>query len=130
VTKATELHKLALDRFEDAKALYAAGRYFGAVYICGYAAELALKWKICMTLGWEEYPGEGKNSDKYKSFKTHELVILLHLSGAEEKAKKEFWSEWSVVVSWKPEMRYSTKEQTAKDAELMLNSIQVLLKKL
>ncbi len=130
MTKAAELHKLAHDRFDDAKVLYSAGRYFGAVYICGYAAELALKWKICVTLGWAEYPDEGKDSDKYRSFKTHELGILLHLSGAEEKAKRDFWPEWSVVVSWKPEMRYSAKEQTAEDAELMLNSIEVLLKKL
>lgn len=36
----------ALRHFADAKALYAAGRYDGAVYLAGYVAEGALKWEL------------------------------------------------------------------------------------
>jgi HEPN domain-containing protein len=46
------LQNLSIDRLEDAKALYEAGRHDGAFYICGYAVEVGLKKKICETLGW------------------------------------------------------------------------------
>ena len=42
-----ELDGLAAARLEDAKVLLASGRYDGAVYMCGYAVEIALKARIC-----------------------------------------------------------------------------------
>jgi hypothetical protein len=128
VITTTELRVLSLERLEDAKILYAAKRYEGAVYICGYANELALKRRICLTLGWVEYPDDGKGSDKYKSFKTHELEILLHLSGFENEIKNKYFAEWSIVVSWKPEMRYSFRKQSDAEAKLMIQSTEKLLK--
>ena len=58
--KRQDLQALAEERIEDARALFNAGRYSGAVYICGYAIEMGLKRKICETLGWDEYEGDGK----------------------------------------------------------------------
>lgn len=124
----TELQALSFERLEDAKVLFEAKRYEGAVYICGYANELALKRRICLTLGWTEYPDDGKGSDKYKSFKTHELEILLHLSGFENQIKSSYFAEWSIVVSWKPEMRYSFRKQSDAEAKLMIQSSERLLK--
>ena len=125
-----ELLNISGDRLEDAKALHKAGRYDGAFYICGYAVELRLKKKICETLGWEGYPSSEKEFNKLKSFKIHDLDMLLHLSGAENQIKSEMFIEWSIVVSWDPEMRYSSQKQTEQNAKLLLESAETLLKKL
>jgi HEPN domain-containing protein len=125
-----ELKNLCRDKLEDAKVLYTANRYDGAFYICGYAVELGLKKRICETLKWEGYPSSKSEFDKLASFKIHDLEMLLHLSGVESKIKKEFFTDWSIVVSWNPEMRYSSQKQTEKSAKLLLESAEALLKNL
>ncbi len=47
-----DLEELAEKRLMDAKTLFEAKRYDGAFYICGYAIEMALKRRICVTLDW------------------------------------------------------------------------------
>ena len=127
--KLQELTDLIEEKLADAKALYEAERYEGAFYICGYAIEIGLKKKICTTLGWDSYPGNGKDTSKYKSFITHDLEVLLSLSGA-EKQKVSFITEWSIIMKWNHEVRYSSKKQTPKEAYLMIKATQALLKKL
>ena len=123
----TDLEELSKDRLEDAKALHKAGRYDGAFYICGYALELGLKKRICTTLGWQGYPNTAKEFDSLKSFKIHNLDMLLHLSGVERFIKDKFWIAWSVVSAWDPEIRYSLKKQNAQDVKLMLENVEMLL---
>lgn len=125
-----ELQKLSLDRLKDAKALYQAERYDGAFYICGYAVEIALKRKICMTLGWPGYPDGKKEFEKLQSFKTHDLDMLLHCSGIENFIKTEFFSEWSIINSWTSEIRYSTKTKPMQTVKLLLESAETLLNQL
>ena len=125
-----ELKDLCTDRLEDAKTLYRAARYEGAFYICGYVVEMGLKMRICHTLGWQGYPNTKKEFENFSSFRTHNLEILLHLSGVETKIKEMFFSEWSVVISWDPEIRYSPQKRIAESVQLMLTSSETLLKNL
>jgi hypothetical protein len=101
------LAAIAEARFEDANALLSANRYDGAVYLCGYALEIALKARIVKTLKWEGFPQTDKEFRPYRSFRSHDLDVLLHLSGRESEIKATFLSEWSVVKSWNPELRYT-----------------------
>lgn len=75
-----DLKALSIDRMEDAKALHDACRYDGAFYICGYALEMGLKKRICETLGWPGYPNTSKEFEDLKSFRIHNLEMLLRLS--------------------------------------------------
>lgn len=125
-----ELEDLCTDRLKDANILYNAGQYDGAFYICGYAVEIGLKRKICMTLGWLGYPNSKKEFENLNSFKTHDLEVLLHLSGVENLMKSKFFSVWSIVISWDPEVRYSSRKQTAQNANAMLIASETLLKNL
>jgi HEPN domain-containing protein len=103
----TELLKIKRARLKDAKILYQNRQYDGAVYICGYAVEIALKARICKTLKWiDGYPDTRKEFENYTSFKTHDLDVLLRISGIEEQIKKRFFSEWSTIAKWNPEARY------------------------
>ena len=121
-TYAKDLTDLALERLEDAKALLTAKRYWGAVYICGYAVELALKAKICKTLGWDDYPPKN-----VKELKTHKLDVLLHFSGAEKLVGTSYKGEWSVVEKWNPEKRYTNISVDLADATQMITATETLL---
>jgi HEPN domain-containing protein len=120
------LEKLSEEKLRDADVLYGAGCYGGAFYICGYAVELSLKEKICITLGWDEYPSDGK----YKFLKIHDFEVLLRFSGVEKHIKKSLMMEWSIVMKWNPENRYSYKDRTAEDAKLMIESTKAILRNL
>ena len=119
-----DLRKIAKARLKDAEILYDSQQYDGATYLCGYAVEMALKASICKVLHWDEYTlGKG-----YGTFKTHDLDILLHLSGKETRIKKEYFSAWSHVTTWEPEMRYKpVGSATKEDTEFMIESSKRLL---
>lgn len=125
-----DLQKLCTDRFDDAKTLFNAGRLEGAYYLCGYAVEIGLKKKICETLCWPEFPLIKKEFEKINSFKTHELEVLLHLSGVEQHVKKHFLTEWSIVNRWDPETRYSVQQKNKEDVAGMLKATEILLNNL
>lgn len=121
--KKLDIQLIAQARLKDAEVLFEAQRYEGAVYLCGYVVELGLKYKICKTLSWDDFPLTRAEFQNYSTFKTHKLDVLLHLSGAEENLKSKFLAEWSVVSEWDPEDRYqpigNIKEE---DARLMIES--------
>jgi hypothetical protein len=124
-----DLKKLARARIKDAKALLKAGRYDGAIYICGYAVEVGLKLRICKTLKWASFPEKTAEFSSYKSFKTHDLDVLLHLSGIEARIKKTYLFEWSVVGQWDPETRYNPVGGASQaDAVNMIASTEKLVK--
>ncbi len=127
-----ELQNLSRDRLVDAKVLNEAGRNDWAAYTCGYVIELALKKRICETLRWKGYPSTEKEFIQLKSFKTHDLDMLLHLSGIEDEIKKgeEALTQWSIISSWNPETRYSVQKQTAEKLNLLFKVLEVLLKKI
>lgn len=124
-----ELQKIARARLEDAQILFQNRRYDGAAYLCGYAIELRLKARICRTLGWEGFPSTKREFQNLSSFKTHDLDILLKLSGVEKKIKYQFLAEWSVISGWRPEVRYQPIGTiTRKDAKMMIESAKVLMR--
>ena len=126
-----KLRKIARARLNDAIALRKARRYDGAVYVCGYAVEVALKARVCKHLRWAGYPASGKEFENYKSFKTHNFDTLLTLTGVELMIKTKHMAEWSGVAIWEPEMRYrEVGSATQQDAEAMIDAARTLLSKL
>jgi HEPN domain-containing protein len=100
------LKKLARDRLRDAKTLFDTDSYHGAIYLAGYAVELALKSRICQHLGWEKLDES--------MLKRHELKFLLRFTGLESK-QESFIEEWNLLSDWNPEMRYNASEDFQKD---------------
>jgi HEPN domain-containing protein len=124
-----ELQKIARARLKDAQILFQNRRYDGAAYLCGYAIELWLKARICRTLGWEGFPSTNREFQSLLSFKTHDLDILLKLSGVEKKIKTRFLAEWSVISAWRPEVRYQPIGTIKRgDAKMMIESAMILMR--
>ncbi len=125
----SDLRKRAIAKLKDADILYQNNRYDGAVYLSGYVMELLLKARTCRTLNWSDFPESNREFENYKSFKTHNLDILLKLSGIESKIKNFHFVDWSNVNQWNPEMRYSAiGSVTQLQAKDMLSSIKNLMK--
>jgi hypothetical protein len=98
----------------------------GAVYLCGYAVELALKNRICLTLNWLDFPESAKEFSGLASLKTHDLPTLLKFTGVE--ASVGSMPEWLAVLDWSPEDRYKpVGSATLASAQLMLNSTRAIL---
>ena len=123
-----ELDSIARARLDDARALLAAGRLDGATYLCGYAIELALKARICRTLNWSEFPSTGGEFQDYRSFQTHDLEVLLHLSGQDARLRQDHFGIWSSVAGWRVDLHYNppgTTQQTG--ATAMIRATEELL---
>ena len=141
-----QLRETARERIKDAEALFAAGRYEGAMYICGYAVEIGLKARICKTLHWSDFPQTesefGGHNRKYSPFKIHQLNLLLSYSGREDHIRNQFTTQWSLVDSWDPQSRYtptikSSRATSARykaalkaKARQMIDAATILLRKL
>lgn len=114
-----DLRATARARLRDSQVLLKGKRLDGAVYLCGYAVEMALKARICRTLKWSEFPETSAEFKGLQSVKTHDLEILLRLSGVEGRIKTKHLAEWSVILDWDPEKRYHATgqftEQQARD---------------
>jgi len=108
VIQKEELKKIASLRLKDANSLLKDESYDSAFYFCGYSIELALKAKICEHLDWDGYPSTRSEFNKYQSFRTHDLEVLLSLTGPmKSKIMNTYYDEWSSVYDWNPEIRYS-----------------------
>jgi HEPN domain-containing protein len=119
----SDLRDIAQARLDDADALLRAGRFDGSVYVCGYAVEIALKARICDCLRWPGYPDTNAEFKGYTSFRTHDLEVLLHLSGAEAAIKGGFLQEWWVALTWDPDARYrAVGSASSQVASAMLNA--------
>jgi hypothetical protein len=123
-----QLRAISEARLQDAIVLLENDRIDGAAYLCGYAVELALKARICITLNWEGFPQTRSEFEDYSSFRTHKLDVLLRLSGQEKRIKAEQLDEWSSVLPWNPEGRYQAVGHSERaDIEVMLASVILLL---
>ncbi len=101
------LQALAQLRLQEAEALFPVGFFDGCAYLCGYVVELALKARICATLGLNEYPEKG--SRLKDAFRTHDFDDLKLLAGMEHEfsaSRPVLLSNWSIASKWKLEQRY------------------------
>ena len=98
------LYDIAKCRYEEAQILLNNNKADGAVYLCGYSLELILKRRIVKLLDLDSYPED----ENYKSFKVHNLDVLLKLSGLEKKIQSNnvIYARWQMVHTWNSEIRY------------------------
>jgi hypothetical protein len=91
--KSTDFTELAQEHLDDARALVNARRFTGAMYLAGYAVESALKFRICQTLGSEDYP---PNAD-HRALKSHDLNFLLNYTGRLLEIKEKHLIPWRLL---------------------------------
>lgn len=123
MTTPDEIRKLALMRLDEAKILYQNGKCDGSFYLAGYSVELMLKAKICERLGIPNLYDESDKStnsisgigELRKTLKTHNLYLLLVISGLKNKFDQDkakninlaksnslLFSNWDENARYKP----------------------------
>jgi hypothetical protein len=138
------LKSLVAQKLKDADVLAANRRYAAAVYIVGYALELALKLKICKLLNFTQgFPEDriefmtyqtGLNNQallasaitQVRDIRNHNLPRLLFYSGAEYHVKLHMLNEWNMVAAWDPEIRYKVQKVLKQDALGTISAVKSL----
>jgi len=114
-----------------AKLLRTRRSYDAAVYLCGYAVEIALKARICRTLKWTTgFPQTASEfQDKGNLLKTHNLQMLLEYTTLQDYVNTSLLKQWSDVRQWTPEQRYNPPgTKTVTDADEIIAATQKLLR--
>lgn len=120
-----QLRELALLRLQEAEVLFDSGLYDGCAYLCGYVVELALKARICATLGVSVYPEKGSRlRDAMKSHVLDDLGLLAGMGHDLTSARPDLIANWSFLIEWKPEWRYNQKgSYDRKAAQKLLDAV-------
>ncbi|MGV3528663.1 MAG: hypothetical protein ACO1OO_07205 [Flavisolibacter sp.] len=139
------LRELVDQKLKDADVLIANRRYATAIYIVGYALELALKLKICKIFKFAQGFPENKAEfivyqnnvksqpllagtiTRIKDIRIHDLNKLLFYSGVEYRIKLNYLNEWNLVVGWDPEMRYKAIKILKREAVTKVTAIETLI---
>lgn len=117
----SDLRKTAREYLQSAELLRASRKYDVAIYLCGYAIEIALKERICRTLKWPGYPATSGEFSNFRSFQTHNLEVLLDLSAIEDKVTTTLGGDWFTLAKWTPEQHYNPRgTKTMNDADTMI----------
>jgi hypothetical protein len=141
------LKYLIKNKIKDAEVLFKNERYLTSIYLAGYAVEIALKYKICMTLqfnvGFPETQQElstylqqiNGNNPKLlritiRQIKNHDLSTLLFYSGVEARIKNLFLNEWAIINTWNPEDRYRKKIIIKNKSQIFLRAAKKLIKEI
>src|SRR5689334_17813619 len=121
--RASAFGAASIERLKDAECLHEAGRFNGAIYLCGYALECRLKFCICearRTGHLEE--GEAKGIG-------HDLVRLLDATGLRTKlaGNKDLWLAFQNINGrWSTEIRYSGGTGNIRESEGFLRDTRAL----
>jgi len=127
----SEQAKAGKHRMDDARALFAAQRWRGAMYMAGYAVECLLKTKL---MGWfncrhlrrleEELQRRGILGANATIF-AHQLDWLLQLTNAKERLRQnpQQWRLFLTVNHWVPAWRYNADASNPQDAQDFLDAV-------
>jgi hypothetical protein len=122
--KATVFRAASVERLKDAECLHAANRFQGAVYLCGYALECELKYRVC--LAWRVDGIEEKEAKQLG----HELFRLLDVAGKRDRLSRNrdlYIAFQAITGRWSTEMRYSGGGSSRKESERFLRDSWALL---
>ncbi len=117
---------------DDARALFNAVRWRGAMYLAGYSIECLLKTKLMQMFDCrhlreleEELQRRGVLAAQATVF-THQLEVLLRLAQALDRLRQNgsLWSQFNIVNRWVPAWRYTADLSRREDAEDFLEAVE------
>lgn len=128
----SEQRKASAHRMQDARALYNAGRWRGAMYIAGYAIECLLKAKLMEQYGGLHLAGlqeklvERRQIGESQTLFSHELTFLLGLTGALPRLlmDRDGQKSFRLVNQWVPAWRYNVRCTGREDADDFLKAVE------
>ena len=123
LVKATVFRAASIERWKDAKCLHDAGRFQGAIYLCGYALECELKYCVCVARGVERIEEEEAKR------LGHSLPELLNAAGMANllSGNRDLLVAFHAINSrWSTEIRYSGGVSSQRESERFLRDSRAL----
>jgi len=122
--KATVFRAASIERLKDATCLHDAERFQGAIYLCGYALECELKYRICAARGVVQMEeGEAKQYGHRLPELLDKTGLLKPLSGC-----RELYIAFQNISSrWSTDIRYSGGMSNKSESEKFLKDSRALL---
>jgi len=107
----SDFKDVATARLEDSIVLAMFDRYDGAIYLCGFSVEIALKVRITKEYGLTEFPETKEEFSNFPvSIKTHSLQSLSNLSDSIKhfiRTNREHRKKFSLLsTNWDVNHRY------------------------
>ncbi|MDM8522003.1 hypothetical protein QUF80_01425 [Desulfococcaceae bacterium HSG8] len=127
----SEQAKASRHRSDDARALFNASRWRGAMYMAGYAVECLFKTKLmqiydCRNLHEleDELQRRGVLTGHTTVF-THHLELLFRMLPGYERLRQNriLWPRLNIVNRWVPAWRYTANLSNREDAEDFLEAV-------
>ena len=118
----SDFQQLAEVRIDEAGVLLAVGKWDGAYYLAGYAAECALKACVAKLAKADEFPPRD-----VKDYYTHDLNKLVKTADLDvardttASAKPRFKTFWTLIAKWSEQSRYERRSQA--DAQALYDAI-------
>ncbi len=128
----SEQGKAGKHRMDDAKALFDAFRWRGAMYMAGYSVECLLKTKLMRMFNCrhlreleDELLTKGILVARATVF-THQLELLLRLTNTIDRLRQneEHWQLFGMVNRWVPAWRYTADPSNQNDAKDFLEAVE------
>lgn len=128
------LIKAARHRREDAEALFANGRWNGAIYVGGYVIECVIKSYLCQVEVKNNFKGTRLyNENNMKGNSLHNLAKFLELSPTLQRVIKydrtsKYKDAWKVLVTFwlKDDLRYGDKLGDETTTRSFLDAVKLL----
>jgi HEPN domain-containing protein len=130
----SEQAKAARHRMDDARTLFNATRWRGAMYLAGYSLECLLKAKLMRMFGCQhllelddDLRRRGLLSADATVF-THQLRLLMGLTQRLDQLRQNQaeWSLFNLVNLWMPAWRYTADLSNMDDARDFLNAVDTI----
>lgn len=127
----SEQAKASKHRLDDARALFNAVRWRGAMYMAGYAIECLLKMKLMRMFDCRHLQEledtllrRGLLATQGTIF-THELATLLRLTQGGDRLRQDAaaWQSFNIVNRWVPAWRYTANLSNRDDAADFLEAV-------
>ncbi len=122
--KASVFQAASQERLKDAQCLHEAGRFQGAIYLCGYALECYLKSCYCSA------QKIARIEEREAKHLGHELVELLDAAGLSIRLAEQedlYISFHRISKSWSTDIRYSGVIRSRGESESFLRDAKWLL---
>ena len=131
----SEQAKVSRHRLDDARALFNAVRWRGAMYMAGYAVECLLKTKLmriynCRHLRELEAELRRRGAlTAHETIFTHQLEALLKLTQGLDRLRQNqsLWRAFNTVNRWIPAWRYTANLTNREDAEDFMRAVEQIM---
>ncbi len=124
LVKATVFRAASIEGWKDAECLHEAGRFQGAIYLCGYALECWLKFCVCLARG---IPHLEEREAKRLGHELPELLDAVGLGKLLSRNRDLLVAFQTISSRWSTEIRYSGGGSNSRDSERFLRDSRALL---